>query len=168
MTSSCVRVDFWRSEWYLRTAGGDLVQLAVPEDAIVDVHREWLLISTKSPWATGGASYPAGALLAARFDAFLAGEAELTMLFEPDAHTSLSYYAWTRHHLILNMLHDVRSQLAVLTPAGGQWQRAALAGVPEFTHTDIVDTDPLRQRRVHAGLQRLHPAGHAALRAHRR
>jgi prolyl oligopeptidase len=136
-------IDFWRREWYLRTAGGDLVQLAVPEDANVDVHREWLLISTKSAWATGGTSYPAGALLAARFDAFLAGEAELTMLFEPDAHTSLSYYAWTRHHLILSMLHDVRSQLAVLTPAGGQWQRAALAGVPEFTHTDIVGTDPL-------------------------
>jgi prolyl oligopeptidase len=136
-------IDFWRREWYLRTAGGDLVQLAVPEDANVDVHREWLLISTKSAWATGGTSYPAGALLAARFDAFLAGEAELTMLFEPDAHTSLSYYAWTRHHLILSMLHDVRSQLAVLTPADGQWQRAALAGVPEFTHTDIVGTDPL-------------------------
>jgi prolyl oligopeptidase len=136
-------VDFWRREWYLRTPGGDLVELAVPEDAIVDVHREWLLISTKSAWATGGTSYPAGALLAARFDAFLAGEAGLTMLFEPDAHTSLSYYAWTRHHLILSMLHDVRSQLAVLTPADGQWQRAALAGVPEFTHTDIVGTDPL-------------------------
>jgi prolyl oligopeptidase len=136
-------VDFWRSEWYLRTASGDLVQLAVPEDATVDVHREWLLISTRSAWAIGGTSYPAGALLAARFDAFLAGEAGLTMLFEPDAHTSLSYYAWTRNHLILDMLHDVRSQLAVLTPADGQWQRAALAGVPEFTHTDIVGTDPL-------------------------
>jgi len=136
-------IDFWRREWYLRTVGGDLVQLAVPEDANVDVHREWLLISTKSAWATGGTSYPAGALLAARFDAFLAGEAELTMLFEPDAHTSLSYYAWTRHHLILGMLHDVRSRLAVLTPADRQWQRAALAGVPEFTHTDIVGTDPL-------------------------
>jgi len=136
-------IDFWRSEWYLRTASGDLVQLAVPEDANVDVHREWLLISTKSAWATGGSSYPAGALLAARFDDFLAGAAELTMLFEPDAHTSLSYHAWTRHHLILGMLHDVRSQLAVLTPADGRWQRAALAGVPEFTQTDIVGTDPL-------------------------
>ncbi len=135
-------VEFFRSEWYLRTGGGDLVQLAVPEDAIVDVHREWLLVRTRSAWAAGGTSYPAGALLAARFDDFLAGEAELTMLFEPDAHTSLSYYAWTRHHLILNMLHDVRSQLAVLTPAGGRWQRTALAGVPDLTQTDIVSTDP--------------------------
>jgi prolyl oligopeptidase len=135
-------IEFFRSEWRLRTPGGDLVAVPAPEDAILDVHREWLLIRTRSPWATGGASYPAGALLAARFDAFMAGQAELTVLFEPDAHTSLSYYAWTRHHLILNMLHDVRSELAVLTPADGGWQRSALPGVPEFAQTDIVDTDP--------------------------
>jgi prolyl oligopeptidase len=137
-------VEFFRSEWFLRT-GGDLVQLAVPPDAMVDVHREWLLIQTRSPWTVGGAVYPAGALLAARFEEFLAGGQELTMLFEPDPHTALSYHAWTRDYLILNMLHDVRSQLAVLTPPGEpgeRWQRAALAGVPEFTHTDIVETDP--------------------------
>ena len=134
-------VEFFRSEWYLRT-GGDLVQLAVPPDAIVGVHREWLLIQTRSPWAVDGTSYPAGALLAARFDEFLAGRQELTTLFEPDAHTALSYHAWTRGYLILNMLHDVRSQLTVLTPPGERWQRAALAGVPEYTQTDVVDTDP--------------------------
>jgi len=134
-------VEFFRSEWYLRT-GGDLVQLAVPPDAVVGVHREWLLIQTRSPWAVDGTSYPAGALLAARFDEFLAGRQELTTLFEPDAHTALSYHAWTRGYLILNMLHDVRSQLTVLTPPGERWQRAALAGVPEYTQTDVVDTDP--------------------------
>ncbi len=134
--------DFYHSEWHLRTSGGDLVRLEVPEDASVDVHREWLLVRTRSPWATGGTTYPAGALLAARFDAFLAGDRELTLLFEPDAHTSLSYHAWTRDHLILNMLRDVRSQLTVLTPAGGEWRRAALGGAPDFAHTDIVSTDP--------------------------
>ena len=141
-------IEFYRTELWLRTPAGDLVQVPVPEDAIADVHREWLLIQTRSPWAVGGASYPAGALLAARFDAFLAGEHDLTVLFVPDAHTSLSYHAWTRNHLILNMLHDVRSQLAVLTPAGGSeggWgggRGAGLAGVPDFAHTDIADTDP--------------------------
>jgi prolyl oligopeptidase len=134
-------VEFFRSEWYLRT-GSDLVQLAVPPDAIVGVHREWLLIQTRSSWAVAGTSYPAGALLAARFEDFLAGRQELTTLFEPDAHTALSYHAWTRDYLILGMLHDVRSQLAVLTPPGERWQRAALAGVPEYTQTDVVDTDP--------------------------
>ena len=134
-------IEFFRTEWWLRTGTGDLVQVAVPDDAIADVHRDWLLIQTRSPWTAGGVTYPAGVLLAARFDAFLAGDRELTVLFEPDVHTSLSYHAWTRNHLILATLRDVRRHLAVLTPADGAWQRAELPGVPEFAHADLVDTD---------------------------
>ncbi len=134
-------IDFYRSERYLRACSGDLVRIAVPDDASIGVHREWLLITTRSPWAVGGARYPAGALLAARFDAFLDGGRELTVLFEPDAHTSLAYHAWTRDHLVLNLLRDVRSQLAVVTPADGQWRRTALTGLPRLVHTDIADAD---------------------------
>src|SRR6185312_10042679 len=48
-------IEFYRTELWLRTGSGDLVQVPVPEDAIADVHREWLLIQTRSPWAVGGA-----------------------------------------------------------------------------------------------------------------
>lgn len=135
-------LDFYRNEMYLRSAGGELVRIEVPEDANVDVHREWLLVRTRTPWTTDGISYPAGVLLAAPFQKFMAGERELTVLFEPDEHTSLAYYAWTRNHLIISTLRDVRSELAVLTPDGGQWRRGELAGVPEFAQTDIASTDP--------------------------
>ena len=134
-------IEFYRSQWYLRTGGG-LVRVDVPDDATAGVHREWLTVRTRSEWTVGGTTYPAGALLATRFEDFLAGDRDLTVLFEPDAHTSLAYHAWTRHHLILNMLHDVRSDLAVLTPGASGWQRAPLAGVPPFAHTDLAGTDP--------------------------
>ncbi len=135
-------VEFFRSEIYLRAAGGELQRVPVPDDAITDIHREWLLIKLRSPWEVDGTTYPVGALLVAGFDAFLAGERDLTVLFEPDPHTSLSYHALTRDHLILNLLHDVRSELVVLTPdASGQWQRADLPGVPEYANTDIALTD---------------------------
>jgi len=134
-------IDFFRSELYLRDDDG-LIRIDVPEDANVDVHREWLLIRTRSPWQVGSASYPAGVLLAARLDAYLAGERDLTVLFEPDEHTSLSYYSWARDRLILVMLRDVRSMLAVLTPTSGQWQRSELPGVPDYAQADIVEADP--------------------------
>jgi prolyl oligopeptidase len=137
-------MDFYRSAMFLRV-GDDLVQVPVPDDALVDVHREWLLVQTRSPWTVGGTTHPAGVLLAARFADFMAGDRELTTLFEPDAHTSLSYFAWTRHHLILGALRDVRSELTVLTPDSdtGQWRPSALDGVPEFAQTDVAGTDPL-------------------------
>ena len=135
-------LDFYRTETYLRTGSGDLIRIEVPEDADADPHREWLLITTRSPWEVGGITYPAGALLAARFDDFLAGGRELTVLFEPDPHTALSYYAWTRNHLILATLADVKSRLEVLTPGEGEWAREPLAAVPDMVAADIVGTDP--------------------------
>jgi prolyl oligopeptidase len=133
--------DFYRTEKYLRTADGP-VRIDVPDDAETSAHREWLLISTRSEWSVGGATYPPGALLAARFDDYLAGSRKLDMLFEPDAHTSLSYHAWTRNHLIVATLEDVKSRFAVLTPGPDGWSRATLDGVPEVGSADILDTDP--------------------------
>jgi prolyl oligopeptidase len=135
-------IDFFRSELYLRSDSGDLIKVDVPDDANVDIHREWLLVRTRSPWQVGSVTYPAGALLASRFDAYLAGDRDLTVLFEPDPHTSLSYFAWTHDHLLLGMLRDVRSMLAVLTPADGTWVRSELPGVPENAQVDVVEADP--------------------------
>ncbi|MEU2662177.1 prolyl oligopeptidase family serine peptidase [Micromonospora sp. NPDC007220] len=136
------RLDFFRSEQHLLTATGERIPVAVPEDAGWDVHREWLLVRPRSPWAVGGVTHPAGALLATRFDAFLAGEREMTVLFRPDDRTALSGWSWTRNRLMLATLVDVKSRLEVLTPDGEGWRREALPGVPEFDHSEVVDTDP--------------------------
>ncbi|MQA27188.1 MAG: prolyl oligopeptidase family serine peptidase [Micromonosporaceae bacterium] len=144
-------IDFYRKERFVRTATG-LTRIDVPDDAEAEPHREWLLIRTRSNWTVGGSTYPAGALLAARFNAYLAGdylagERELTVLFQPDARTSLGDYAWTRSHLILTTLEDVKSRLTALTPprdAGGEWSAAPLAGPPELAAAKVVDTDPDR------------------------
>ncbi|HEY3502191.1 MAG TPA: prolyl oligopeptidase family serine peptidase [Actinocatenispora sp.] len=134
-------LDFYRAELYLRD-GDDLTRLDLPADAIVTVRREWLLVEPRTPW--GG--FPAGALVATRFDDFLAGDAEWVTLFEPDPHSALSDYSWTRHHLILTEMRDVASRLTVLTPTpSGPWRRAELAGVPELcaasAHGTDADTD---------------------------
>ncbi|WP_249714212.1 prolyl oligopeptidase family serine peptidase [Rhizomonospora bruguierae] len=135
-------LDFYRHESHLLTAAGERIRVAVPDDAHWSVHREWLVIRPRSPWVVEGVTYPAGALLAARFDAFLAGARELAILFRPDARTALDSYAWTRNHLILATLADVRSRLEVLTPAEGQWRREPLPGVPEDDYSRVMDTDP--------------------------
>ena len=50
---------------------------------------------------------------------------------EPDAHTALSSYSWTRHHLILDLLVDVTSRLEILSPQAGDWKREPLEGACE-------------------------------------
>jgi prolyl oligopeptidase len=133
-------LDFYRTEKYLRT-DDRLVRIEVPEDAQSTSHRDWLLIRTRSPWTVAGREYDAGTLLAARFDDYLEGSRELTVLFEPDARTSLEAYDWTRNHLLLTTLSDVRTELHVLTPEDG-WRREPLTGGPDLGIAEILGTDP--------------------------
>ncbi|MGC1547894.1 MAG: prolyl oligopeptidase family serine peptidase [Rhodanobacter sp.] len=138
-----VATDFFHAENYLRK-DGKLIHLDVPNDvANVDPHREWLLIQTRTPWTVGGTTYPGGALLATKFDDFMAGKRQFSVLFKPDAHTALSNYAWTQHHLILDVLDDVKSRIDVLTPeASGDWSRTVMPGAPSFSTVSVTDTDP--------------------------
>ncbi|MGH8124728.1 MAG: prolyl oligopeptidase family serine peptidase [Rhodanobacteraceae bacterium] len=134
--------DFFHSGLFLRK-DGKLVRVDVPSDASTDVHRQWLLVEPKSPWTVGGATYPAGSLLAIHFKAFMAGDRRFDVLFKPDAHTALSSFSWTRHHLILNTLKDVKSRLAVLTPrSDGHWARASLPGIPDNSQVSAFAVDP--------------------------
>jgi prolyl oligopeptidase len=139
-----VQKDFFHGDTYLR-AHGKLVKVDVPEDASADVHRRWLVVQTRSPWTVGGKTWPTGALIATDFDAFMAGKREFTALFTPDAHTALAGYSWTRHHMILDVLDDVKSRLDVLTPpasGSGAWAHAAMPGAPAFSTIGVVGTDP--------------------------
>lgn len=133
-------VSFFTQEYYLRE-GEELRRIDVPDDAEIDLHREWLLVWLKSAWSVGGREYPSGALLAARLEEFLAGGRDLTVVFEPDAHTSLESFAWTRSHLLLNLLVDVKNRVEVLTPGVDGWSRVPLGGIPQFGSIDILDTD---------------------------
>lgn len=129
-------IDFYDSETWLRSADGSLTKIDVPDDASLDVTREWLLIEVRSDWTVGAQTYRAGSLLAARFNAYMAGARELTVLFAPTDTSALAAHSWTRHHLILNVMHDVVNRLEVLTPpaAGpGDWHREALGGAPALS-----------------------------------
>jgi prolyl oligopeptidase len=131
-------IDFFNDENY-ELRGGELIRIDAPTDATVSVHRDWLLIELRTDWYTGDAQYTAGSLLAAKYDEFLAGTAQLQVVFEPDEHTCLNHYAWTRDKLIVVTLADVASRVEVVTP--GSWQREPVSGVPENTNTVIAATD---------------------------
>jgi prolyl oligopeptidase len=135
--------DFYHSDMY-QLKDGKLTHLDVPIDAaIVDPHREWLLVQLRSAWTVGGNTYPSGALIAMKYDDFMAGKRQFTTLFTPGQHTALSNYTWTRHHLIVNIMDDVKSRLDVMTPqADGTWAHEAMSGAPQFSTVDVVDTDP--------------------------
>jgi prolyl oligopeptidase len=132
--------DFFNHELY-ELRGTELIRIDAPTDAGISIHREWILIRPKSEWFVGTTSYPVGALVAANYDDFLSGTADLTVVFEPDEHIALESYTWTRDRLILVTLHDVASRVEVVTP--GSWDREPVPGLPPNTNTVIVAADDM-------------------------
>ncbi len=133
-------VDFFNDEIYQLRAG-ELVRIDTPTDASVSIHRDWLLIELRTDWHTGTGDYRAGSLLAADYEAFLAGTAELARVFEPDEHTCLHQYAWTRDQLVMVTLADVASLVEIVTP--GRWSREPVRGLEPSSAAVIAATDPL-------------------------
>lgn len=135
---------FYNDEMYLRGADGRLTKIDVPNSANKGVHRQWLTLELRDPWTVGGTTYPAGALLATKFDDFMAGKRTFQVLFTPTETASLASFAWTKSRLVLNVLDDVKSRLWVLTPGEGEWARAPFpVGDLAFgsTSVDAVDAD---------------------------
>jgi prolyl oligopeptidase len=130
--------DFWNDELY-ELRGSELIRIDAPTDASVSMHRQWILIELRTDWYLGAAVYTAGSLLAADYDEFLAGTAELRVVFEPDAHTALNHYAWTKDRLLIVTLADVASRVEIATP--GVWRREPVPGIPAATNTVVAAAD---------------------------
>lgn len=149
-------LDFWNEEVY-ELRGSELIRIDAPTDASVSLHREWLLIELRSDWSLGESSYTAGSLLAANYEEFLAGTAQLQVVFEPDEHTALNHYTWTKDRLLIVTLADVASRVEIVTPPSrddplrpapprlrssqGDWRREPVAGIPAATNTVVVSAD---------------------------
>ena len=134
-------VDFFNDEVYELCDDGELIRIDAPTDATVSIHRDWMLIELRTDWYTGTDTYSAGSLIAADYDGFLSGTADLHVVFQPDDHTSLHHYAWTRDKLIIVTLADVVSRAHTVTP--GTWATAPVPDIPDNTNIAIVDTDEL-------------------------
>ncbi|HOI45581.1 MAG TPA: prolyl oligopeptidase family serine peptidase, partial [Candidatus Aminicenantes bacterium] len=135
-------IAFYESETFLRSEDGKLRRIEVPVDANAFARREWLMIELRSPWTVAGRTYAGGSLLAADFEDFMKGRREFIVLFEPTPRVSLAGCSWTRHHLILNVLEDVKNAVTVLTPGPTGWSRRPLAGAPGFAAVYAAGIDP--------------------------
>jgi prolyl oligopeptidase len=133
---------FFTNEMLVRR-DGKLVKIDKPDDAVASVHRDWMYVKLRTPWKVGDKTYPAGALLAIRFEAFLNGDRTFDVLFEPTERKSLAGYSEMRNAVIVNELDNVANHLYVLTPVDGKWRREPLPEEAPLSsvHAAAVDAD---------------------------
>ena len=135
-------IALYQDEQYLRAKDGTLTKIDVPNSASKWVHKDWLLLELRDDWTTGE-EYASGSLLAIKFDDFMGGKRNFDSLFAPTNTSSLVGAIWTKNHLILNELNDIKNRLSVLTPGEKGWQRSVFVGAPSYGTIDVsaVDSD---------------------------
>lgn len=133
---------FYNDELYLRGADGALTRIDVPNSAQKSVHNGWLLLELRAPYEVAGRTFAAGALIAADFDAFMAGQRDFTVLFTPSDNAALAGYTWTKDHLVLNVMEDVKNRLVVLTPGTDGWAKSDFVGAPAIGTVGVGAVDP--------------------------
>lgn len=136
--------SFFTSEVHELTDKG-LVKIDVPETSHPSVWQGWLLVSLRDDWQVGDETFPAGSLIATRYEDFLAGGRDFTALFTPTASASLTSLAATKNHLVLTILDDVVSRLERHTPnESGAFERADL----DVTSTLLASDEDATERPI--------------------
>ncbi|MFI8773659.1 prolyl oligopeptidase family protein [Gordonia sp. NPDC062954] len=131
--------DFFNSLRY-ELRDGEAIAIDVPTDAHSAVRLDWLLVMPRSEWVLGEQTFAPGSLLVFDYAEYLDGGRTATVLFTPDAHTSLADYSFTRSHLILTTLRDVQTEITTLSL--GDWAPIETPGLPELATISVLDTDP--------------------------
>ncbi|MES2858826.1 MAG: prolyl oligopeptidase family serine peptidase, partial [Pseudomonadota bacterium] len=136
-------IAFYNDELYLRGKDGQLAKVDAPNSASKSVHKDWLLLELRAAYEAGGKTYSPGSLIATRFDDFMAGKRDFSVLFQPTEKSSLAGYTWTKNHLVLNVMEDVKNRLSVLTPGASGWASSAFVGAPAIGNVGVgaVDDD---------------------------
>jgi prolyl oligopeptidase len=134
-------ITFFTNELFLRR-DGKLVKIDKPDSANANVHRDLLLVELRDDWTVAGKTYPAGALIATDFEAFLKGDRNFDTIFEPGPRRSLQAYSPTLHTILVTELDNVKNRVYVAARKDGKWTREPLPGMPEFGSVAATAVDP--------------------------
>ncbi|MCP3386995.1 MULTISPECIES: prolyl oligopeptidase family protein [unclassified Bradyrhizobium] len=131
------RLDFFNFDLWLGTETGATVKLDLPSDIWLQAHRDWFAIKLRSAWSVGGTTYAPDSVLGISLSAFLAGDRNFAILFEPGARRALQGFSWADGKLLLSILDELRPVFEICTPSASAWSREMLRGLPDIGVVDV-------------------------------
>lgn len=113
-------VTFYTSEVFLMR-GSKLLKLDIPAQTGYEFFGTQFIVTPNETWTTGGKTYSQGSVLAIDFEAFLKGDRNFTVLFQPTDKASFTGVTATKNYLLMQLLQDVKSGLVELQFKQGKW-----------------------------------------------
>ncbi len=111
------QTGFFDLALWLGDATGAKTKLDLPSDIWIETHQDWLVVKRRSAWTVGGTAYPADTMLGISLSAFLAGDRNFTVVFEPGPRRALQGFFWSAGKLVLSILDELRPVYEVVTPS---------------------------------------------------
>ena len=136
--------DFYHSETYV-VEQGELVKLAIPEDADMSLVKGQMILNLKSDWTVGGMTFRTGSLIGMGYDAFLKGERSFAAIVEPEPRSSIAGVSSTENLLLVSILNNVRSELYEFRFKEGRW-KGERVNTPKFGTIGIAEADNYSDR----------------------
>jgi prolyl oligopeptidase len=131
------RLDFFNFNLWLGDEAGAETKLDVPTDIWLQAHQDWQVIKLRTAWTVAGQTYAPDTVLGISLSAFLAGDRNFAVVFEPGPRRALQGLFWSAGRLVLPILDELRPVFEVLTPSAKGWSRASLPGLPEIGVVDV-------------------------------
>ena len=131
------RLDFFNFNAWLGDKTGARVKLDLPTSIWLEAHQDWFAVKLRTAWTVGGKTYAPDMVLGMSLSAFLAGDRDFTVVFEPGPRRALQGLFWAAGKLVLSILDELRPAFEICTPSANGWSRDALPGIPAIGVVDV-------------------------------
>jgi prolyl oligopeptidase len=137
------QLGFFDVNLWLGDKTGAKTRLDLPTDIWMEAHQDWLVVKRRTTWTVGGQTHAPDTVLGISLSAFLTGDRDFAVVFEPTPRRALQGFFWSAGKLILPILDELKSVFEVLTPSATGWARTGLPGLPKIGVVDVwrLDTE---------------------------
>ena len=133
--------DFFNSVVWLGDRSGPTTKLDLPSSIRIQPHRDWLAMKPRETWSPARQNYAADTVLVTSLAAFLGGNRQFDILFEPGPRRALQGFFWSAGRLVLSILDELRPVFEIATPHADGWTREQLRGLPDIGVADVWPLD---------------------------
>jgi prolyl oligopeptidase len=138
------RPSFFKGTAYI-LMDGELVPMELPLDASPTLMADRLVVRLRTPWETGGTTYPEDALISIGIEDFLEGDRNFEVILETGERNTIRSVSANRSALLVSFLDNVRTELRRYTYTGTGWQYDSIEA-PEFGTVSFAALSPYTDR----------------------
>ncbi|WP_040559808.1 prolyl oligopeptidase family serine peptidase [Kordia algicida OT-1] len=124
---------------YIILVENQQIKLDIPSDTYPEnLINNQLILRLQSDWNVNNKIYKQGSLISLNFTELLKGKKQVQLIIQPDELSSIEGVSKTKNKLLVNLLHNVNSELFIYSYVNNKWIGKKV-NAPDFGRISITD-----------------------------